>query len=195
MRERTCITFSIMSTTQDSLATTAAVPLSQPNNFFSLPRELRDEIYDILHRHEEATHSGNLTFRYPAPLSHLHLVSHEFTAEFDKRTPAVSRLIISPTSRNSLWFPATQRLCLPDAATRRVGRSSKWPMFHELEVNFDVCDTYQEPTAQLLWFDKYSGWLLNLFGKDVHLAFPPHLCKLHLRLFFNYVSNMDRIRE
>jgi hypothetical protein len=42
-------------------------------SFFSLPCELRDEIYDILHQHEEELSRGQLTFSFP--LTHLRHIS------------------------------------------------------------------------------------------------------------------------
>lgn len=180
---------------QDSAATVAAVQAAQPNRFFSLPGELRNHIYDILHQHEKSTRFHSLTFRYPVPLSHLRLINRQFTSEFDKRTPAVNHLVIAPTSRNQVWFPLDQPPFFPQAVTRRIGLNWKLPIFKEFEVNIDVCDTYHEPVSPLLWFDKCSHWLANLFHRNTHLVTPARGGYLHLRLFFNYLSNLERLQN
>jgi len=178
-----------MSATHDSFAPAVAVAnqAAVPNHFFSLPGELRDQIYDILHQHEESTRFHSLTFRYPAPLSHLRLINRQFTAEFGN----ASRLVITQTSRNQICYPSAQPLCLPEILSRRI--------FGELEVNFDVCDTYHEPISQLMWFKTYSDWLWNLCllpdTKVPQLVSPTSGGKLHLRLFFNYISNLERLQN
>ena len=184
-----------MPATRDFLAPTVANQVVMPKHFFSLPGELRDQIYDILHQHEQSTRFHSLTFRYPAPLSHLRLINRQFTAEFDKRTPAVSHLVVTQTSRNQIWYPSAQSLCLPRAVARRVGLGGKRQVFRELEVNFDICDTYCEPSTGLLWFDKYSCWLMDLLRHDTQLVLPACGGQLHLRLFFNYVGNLERFHQ
>ena len=184
-----------MPATRDFLAPTVANQVVMPKHFFSLPGELRDQIYDILHQHEQSTRFHSLTFRYPAPLSHLRLINRQFTAEFDKRTPAVNRLVITQTSRNQIWYPSAQPLCLPRAVTRRVGLDGKRQVFRELEVNSDVCDTYCEPTTRLLWFDKYSRWLSDLLRHGTQLVLPACGGQVHLRLFFNYVGNLETLQQ
>jgi hypothetical protein len=179
-----------MSATQDSAATAVAIPPAQPKNFFSLPGELRNNIYDILHQHTGRTRLYSLSFRYPVLLTHLRLVSRRFTAEFDRRTPTSSRLVISQTSKNQIWYPSAQPLCLPGAA--------KHLTFIEVEVNIDVCDTYQEPIDGLLYFDSYSQWLEKLYNRGPQipqLLSPAHGGQLHLRLSFNYASNLERLQN
>jgi hypothetical protein len=61
--------------------------------FFSLPPELRNMIYDILHQHEQELDSERLTF--VMPLTHVRNVSRLFRDEYDKRSPRNSRLAIS----------------------------------------------------------------------------------------------------
>jgi hypothetical protein len=179
-----------MSATQDPAATAVTMQPTQPKNFFSLPGELRNHIYDILHQHTESTRLYSLTFRYPVLLTHLRLVSRQFTAEFDRRGPTSSRLVISQTSRNQIWFPSAQPLCLPRAVKHRI--------FLEVEVNFDVCDTYHEPIDRLLYFDEYSQWLSKLYNRDLQipqLLSPARSGQLHLRLSFNYASNLERLQN
>lgn len=60
---------------------------------------------------------------------------------------------------------------------------------------FDVCDTYHEPADRLLWFDKYPRWLPKLLHHDTHLTLPACGGQLHLRVFFNYHSNLDRLEN
>jgi len=183
-----------MSAIQDSVETAVTAQAAQPTQFFLLPGELRDQIYDILHQHEESTRFHSLTFRYPKPLSHLRLVNRQFKAEYDKRTPAVSRLTISQTSRNQLWYQESQPFGLPRTVTRRIAISCK-DVFREIEVNFDVCDTYHEPTSRLRYFGRYLHWLSICLRCNKELVTPARGGQLHLRLFFNYVSNLERIQN
>lgn len=179
-----------MSTIQDSAATAIATQPAQPKNFFSLPGELRNHVYDILHQHTGRTRLYSLSFRYPVLLTHARLISRQFTAEFDKRIPTSSRLVISQTSKNQIWYPSAQPLCLPG--------SVKHMTFPEVEVNFDVCDDYLEPIDSLLYFDEYSLWLSKLYNRGLQipqLVSPARGGQLHLRLSFNYVSNMERIQD
>lgn len=179
-----------MSATQDSAATAVANQPTQPKNFFSLPGELRDNIYDILHQHTERTRLYSLWFRYPVLLAHLRLVSRQFKAEFDKRVPTDHRLVISQTSKNDIWYPMAQPLCLPGTV--------KHLTFVEVEVNFDVCDTFSEPIDELLYFDRYSRWLSRLYDRGPlipQLLSPARGGQLHLRLSFNYASNLERIQN
>lgn len=71
----------------------------------------------------------------------------------------------------------------------------KRQVFRELEVNFDICDTYCEPSTRLLWFDKYSCWLMDLLRHDTRLVLPACGGQLHLRLCFNCVGNLERFRQ
>jgi hypothetical protein len=181
----------IMSASQDSIATTIAAQAAQPKDFFSLPGELRNQIYDILHQHEESTRFHSLTFRYTVKLSHLRLISRQFTAEFDRCTPISSRLVISQTSRNQIWYPQSQPVCLPKALDRRI--------FRELEFNIDVCDTYHKPIERLSYFHRYTEWLSKLYHRDLpmtQIMSPTRTSgQLHLRFFFNYVSNLKRLQD
>jgi hypothetical protein len=56
--------------------------------FETLPRELRDAIYDYTFEHM-VTHQpeidGDVTFHFHAPISVLRLVSRQFTVEYDER--------------------------------------------------------------------------------------------------------------
>jgi hypothetical protein len=177
----------IMSSIQDSAATAIATQPAQPKTFFSLPGELRNNIYDILHQHTESTRLYSLRFRYPALLAHARLISRQFKAEFDKRVPTDHRLVISQTSKNQHWYPSAQPLCLPAAV--------KHLTFLEVEVNFDVCDTFFEPIETLLYFDSYSKWLEKLYNRIPQLLSPARGGQLHLRLSFNYASNLERIQN
>lgn len=47
-----------MSAAESTTVTVAANTTPKPKGFFSLPRELRDAIYDILHEHEAEVELG-----------------------------------------------------------------------------------------------------------------------------------------
>jgi hypothetical protein len=68
----------------------------------------------------------------------------------------------------------------------------------EVEVNFDVCDGLLEPLGSLAYFHEYSIWLSKLYKRG--LKIPELLSldrrrQLHLRLSFNYASNLERIQD
>ena len=147
-------------------ATTIATNPAQPKNFFSLPGELRNQIYDILHQHTERRRLYSLTFRYPVLLTHVRLISRKFTAEFNKRSPTSSRLIISQANRDSKWYP---------------------DVCDDLLQPIDELLHFDE-------YSRWLSKLYNRNPPIPQLMSPSSGGQLHLRLHFNHVSNLERLQ-
>lgn len=62
--------------------------------FFSLPRELRDSIYDMVWQEKQEKISG-ANFRIQAAIPKVRLISRHFKSEYDERSPANSILHIA----------------------------------------------------------------------------------------------------
>jgi hypothetical protein len=95
--------------------------------FGTLPRELRDAIYDYTFEHmvtHQSETDDNVTFHFHAPISVLRLVSRQFTVEYDERYrsswPDGSVLSIDNNSQNSRqsWKGAYPRLATRCRATK-----------------------------------------------------------------------------
>lgn len=66
----------------------------EATGFFSLPRELRDEIYEMAgENHQKVSAEVIIYFRTPIPS--LRLVSRQFKTEYDQKAPALSCLNIT----------------------------------------------------------------------------------------------------
>lgn len=70
----------------------AATPTKKAEGFFDLPRELRDEIYDLL-RPEEENEIDEWIWRFEASIPALRLVSPQFKTEHDERILAKGQLL------------------------------------------------------------------------------------------------------
>jgi hypothetical protein len=69
-------------------------PSGKVTGFFSLPRELRDQIYELAwENHQQLTAEVILYCRTPIPT--LRLVSRQFKDEYDQKAPSLSSLHIS----------------------------------------------------------------------------------------------------
>lgn len=75
--------------------------------FFNLPRELRDEIYDLALEHDRSTtkDSGAMHLHVRAPKPRLRLVSKRFASEYYERSPSKDDICLSVTGTS-----ATQEL-------------------------------------------------------------------------------------
>lgn len=70
----------------------SAPPTKEAKNFFDLPRELRDDIYDLLRPEKEPRVDG-WRWRYKTSDPTLRLVSRQLRTEYDDRTSARGRLL------------------------------------------------------------------------------------------------------
>jgi hypothetical protein len=177
-----------MSATEATGATGAINATTKPRCFFSLPRELRDHIYDILHRYEAEAELAQLAFRFRRPPVHLQLINRRFTTELDMRPPVTdhAHLVVSQRPTNPIWYPDEQPLCLPEIPTRMHNTR-----FTHLEFQFDVRDGYREIYTEMLYFHEYSLWVGSLLEHDPRLVSSSCGGELYLQLSFRHVSNLE----
>jgi hypothetical protein len=71
----------------------ASVSNGSKSFFDTLPREIRDNIYDYTLDHEVTRHSYHMRFKAPFP--HLRLVSRQFKHEYDERSPSNAELVVT----------------------------------------------------------------------------------------------------
>jgi hypothetical protein len=163
----------------------------EPPSFFSLPRELRDDIYDILHQHEEELHRGQLTFTFP--LTHLRHISRRFTTESDLRAPPTSRLVISQRRKNWLDVDAMN--------TMRLRRSllGRGKHCNALEFNASVCGDGQGghhlTLLRCALYDTYPLLMEGFILSDANLFSVFRPGGVHLRLFFKPMSYVDTMKR
>lgn len=178
-------TMSATKGTCEAVATTATPKLK---GFFSLPRELRDEIYDIIHQHDVEVEMGYLTFSFRCPPINTRLINRRFTNEFDMRA--------LPTNRSQL--SVTENPTKPDwawAAYNQPRRLPKLPVimqdvtFTRLEFKFDASDEYQELELD---YDHYKWWIKDLIKNEPCLLSSSGGHELHLKLSFQYISNLEQ---
>lgn len=67
--------------------------------FFDLPRELRDEIYDLAFEHDRSNTQGReiMEFNVRAPQPHLRLVNRQFESGYDERSPSTDNICLFVT--------------------------------------------------------------------------------------------------
>lgn len=179
--------------------------------FFSLPPEIRDMVYDILHQYEQKLKTGHMN--YAMPLTHVRNISREFRGEYDKRAPAKSRLVISQEdwcwgNFRALRFQSSLDLLafsgpppgpalkenLPQRLPKLVA-AGRTTAFTDLELNFDLYDDIRTPGRFLAGFRAYSIWVESLLHREHHL--PRASCggEVHLRLFFSCLSTFHSLRR
>ncbi|KAM0709450.1 hypothetical protein Q7P35_003488 [Cladosporium inversicolor] len=164
-----------MSAAESTTATVAANTTPKPKGFFSLPRELRDEIYDIIHRQEVESELGQLVFRFCCPLFHIRLINRRLTTEFDMRTPDINRAQLVVSHRlDPMWYPSKQPHYLPEFPTCMTSTR-----LTQLEFKFHVSDCYKEIYTEMWWFHRYSEWIGRLLGQTPRL----------------YVSNLEPLMD
>lgn len=171
-----------------------ATEKAESTGFFSLPRELRDEIYDMLHKmlseHQHEAKLEQLTFCFNFHLVHPRLICRRFKPEYDMRTPVTrhARLVVSPNSMEPHWYTDTQPCRLPGLPL--LGQRT---LLAQLEFKYNVSDQYQDYYDELLSFDEYSRWIECLVNIDPRLVKSTDGGDLHLQLSFKYVSNLGRL--
>jgi hypothetical protein len=183
-------------------------------DFFSLPPELRNTVYNILHQHEQTVDSGRMTFVFP--LTHVRNISRRFRDEYDKCSPATSRLVISQgnwcwgkfTTARDLGCLSSLALSGPSWSSAEKKKKKKLAQrlptlvtlgrktsYTDLEFNLDVYDEVRRSRDFLADFGHYSAWVETLLYREPHL--PRVSCggEVHLRLFFSYLSTFDALRR
>lgn len=176
-----------MSAPEGTGATIVANTTPKPKGFFSLPRELRDEIYDILH-HELDAEFAQLIFRFRHLEVKAQLIDRRFTEEFNMRASSAihSQLSVTHNPANQRWYSREQPHCLPELPT--VMQDMR---FTHLEFKFDMNDSYREFYHLISDFHEYSEWIGKLLVQEPHLVSHNRGGELHLQLSFRYVNNLQ----
>lgn len=161
----------------------------EPLGFFSLPRELRDDIYDILHQHEQEVNTERLSFRFP--LTHIRHISRRFRTECGQRNPAISRIVISQRQKDCL-DPDTLQLQRPRRTL--LGRALNC---NSLEFNANLGGEHGDEPWTLLWdFHFVYGALVDkILSSANYLAKTTRHGDVHLRLCLGNIGNIDRLRS
>lgn len=180
-----------MPATEGTGTTAAADPTQQTKGFFSLPRELRDAVYDLLHQHEVDAELGQLKLRFQHSLAHLRHISRRFTTECDLRMPAAgtTHLVVSQRE-GTKWFNAyDQPARLSTVATLRQDA-----FFREIEFEIEVFDHYTaQLSGRMSWINSYAAWIQDFLHHDPQLIAPDYGGKISVRLFFKYLKHLDLI--
>jgi hypothetical protein len=164
----------------------------KPKGFFSLPRELRDEIYDILHRHELEVKLEPVALRFRHSPAHLRRISRRFATECALRIPATgpTHLTVSLTHRiREAYFDSDpQPNRLSTIATLRQDA-----LFRELEFEVDVQDCYEPYYGEIPRIECCSFWIQEFIRNEPQLLAPEDGGKINIRLCFNYLANLRLI--
>jgi hypothetical protein len=180
-----------MPATEGTGTTAAADPTQQTKGFFSLPRELRDVIYDLLHQHEVDAELGQLTLRFQHSLAHLRHISRRFTTECDLRMPAAgtTHLVVSQREGTKYFNAYHHPARLSTVATLRQDA-----FFREIEVEIEVFDHYAAHlSGRMSWINSYAAWIQGFLHDDPQLIAPDYGGKISVRLFFKYLKHLDLI--
>jgi hypothetical protein len=172
-------------------------PASASNNgksfFDDMPTELRDSIYDILHQHEQEVSVGQLTFRFP--LTHLRHISRRFRTEYGSRAPAINQMIIS--QRHGGYLHSTWSTS-PPMKRPRITLLGRALHCNTLEFNANVDDAEDAlDVVDLKWgvFLAYSELPEKFLGNDAYLARTTGYGEIHLRLCFQSIGKLERIKQ
>lgn len=153
----------------DETLTTMTVPNSK-KGFFDLPRELRDEIYDLALEHDRTTtqDGGTMNLHVRAPEPCLRLVSRQFALEYYERSPSENNICLSVTgSSPSKHLPSAGDFTYAARAST-VNLTLTYDPFDDSLFNF---------------VDPLSTWLFEL------VADMPCIKALHLRLCCNVLPD------
>ena len=118
-------------------AAIAANATPKLKGFFSLSRELRDEIYDILHQNEVEAELVQLVLQLHCPPVNARLINRRFTEELNMRTPPTDYSQVSVTHKPAIpdWVAGKQPRRLP-----KLTAAMQNTRFTRLEFRFDVAD-------------------------------------------------------
>lgn len=181
-----------MSAAESTTATVAASTTPKPKGFFSLPRELRDAIYDILHEHEAEFELGQLKlrFRHSESLACLRHISHRFATEYDLRIPAQgpTHLVISHRDRDECFDTDSQMDRLSTIAALRQDA-----LFSDIEFDFEVHDYYREYYGEMTRIENYETWIQEFIHREPQLLAPEYGGKISIRLSLKHLTYLDLI--
>jgi hypothetical protein len=117
-------------------------------------------------------------------------ISRRFTIECDLRAPTTgpTRLVVSHKSTEKHFRANRQSYNLPIIAT-----SKEDTLFTDFEFDFNILDTYRVYFESMSRIEEYPSWIDLMFDSEWKTLTPTHGGKVHLRLFFEYLSNLDQL--
>ena len=154
----------------DEIANTMTVPNTK-KGFIDLPRELRDEIYDLALEHDRTTtkDGGTMHLHVRAPEKRLRLVSKQFALEYYDRSPPKNDIRLSVAGNSP-----TIRLQSAGGFTYAVGASA-----------VDVTLTFESFDDSLYTYvDHLFPWLSKLV-EDM-----PYVETIRIKLCFSISPNL-----
>ena len=151
--------------------------MTVPNSkkgFFDLPRELRDEIYDLALEHDRTTtgDGGTMHLHVRAPETRLLLVSRQFALEYYERSPSVNNICLSITGNSPTKYLQSA------SGFTYAARASKV----NVTLTFDPFDD-----CLFEYVGPLSNWLFEL------VAGMSCVKTFHLQLCFNIPPNATMI--
>jgi hypothetical protein len=154
----------------DEIFTTMTVPASK-KGFCDLPRELRDEIYDLALEHDRTAteDGGNMKLHVRAPEPRLRLASRQFASEYYERSQSKDNICLSITGSSP-----TKHLQNAGGFTYAVRASTV-----NVTLTFDPFDdslfNYVDPLSTLL--SELVADMLCIKALHIQLCFnvPPHV--------------------
>jgi hypothetical protein len=162
----------------------------------TLPKELRDEIYDLCTQEKQYDIEqciGPLRFQVHAPLSHCRLISKTFSREYEARAPANTLLILGK-------FRGGYTFQLGDGASKHIPDPQTFPtpgdytntvaQYGDLKVTpFDVAGLRCEiPSPPQVLVNRMPTTPAGTFGLDLRLYQDPRSDFLGFRRVFSDLS-------
>lgn len=135
--------------------------------FFCLPRELRDEIYDLSFEHDRSNTQGRETMELNVRASQPHprLVNRQFTQEYDERSPSKYDICLFVTGASSTGDLLSARGFTEAAQASAI----------DITLTFDPFDD-----SMYDYVPKICFWLFDLV-KDL-----PYVTTVYLELHFAF---------
>lgn len=175
-------THSTQTTANQAFPSATALPHGSKHGFFkTLPRELRDKVYDLLVQDvfgELGDTKDSFTYRIIAPLVALRLVSHQFKLEYDERcsrNQRMSRLLIEDCT---LSLSGVANIYgVPALATRTTNMTLVLNVCTDrLHNTWGYCYAGISPERYVRLIDHFTGQLPYLRCVHVFLMAPRDSC-------------------
>lgn len=159
---------------------------NKPTGFFSLPRELRDKIYDLIwEKREQRSYGSEVGFIFRARVPRVRLLCRQFKSEYDQAPPVDSFIHVHNMSGG-----ATRNTKIPEIATR----STRLKM--SMSVDNDCCDAFIHMMTQssnghcILCMPSSTR---DLQGAMDLVARLPLVQEVHIKLYVETAQNLDDI--
>jgi hypothetical protein len=150
--------------------------------FFDLPRELRDEIYDLALEHDRTSGEywghppflpcdhGTMHLYVRAPESRLRLVSRQFALEYYERSPSEDDICLSVTG---------------SSPTKHLQSAGGFPYAARAPALDNTLTSDPFDHSLYSYIDPLCSWLFEL------VTDTPYIKTLHLQLCFNIPPNLN----